>query len=173
MPIPLLPPSFLKAFFPFVCYLSTTVLWVGDQDGLVVDCCKLSGFSLRAFLVWRDTQRIWPENKASVHKQLMSRVENIPEQVFRMRIRTLSSSSSKGPVWMQHWEKAASSSALHIMTLTLSPVRRCLLDANPGCGAQIQPSVWEGCSLWDDPAPQTSATWMLMRAPSDMHKLND
>lgn len=158
-----------------MCYLSTAVLWVGDQDGLVVDCCKLSAFSLRAFLVWRDTHGIWPENKASVHKQLMSRVVNIPEKVFRMRIHysQLFSSSSKGPVRMQHWEKAASSSALQIMTLTLSPVRRCLLDANPGCGAQIHLSVWEGCSLWDDPAPQTSATWMLMRAPSDMHKLND
>lgn len=157
-----------------MCYLSTIVMWVGDQDGLVVDCCKLSGFSLRAFLVWRDTHLEFdPRTKH------LSTSNSCPGWRTSLRKSSgwgfthFSSSSSKGPVRMQHWEKAASSSALQIMTLTLSPVRRCLLDANPGCGAQIHPSVWEGCSLWDDPAPQTSATWMLMRAPSDMHKLND
>lgn len=58
------------------------------------------------------------------------------------------------------------------MTLKGDVTRR-LLDAFPGYGAQIDPSIWEGCSLWNDPAAQTSATWMLMRAPLDVHKLND
>lgn len=165
-----------------------------------MNCCKLSDLisvCLRAWAspVWSATYGICPENKAAVHEQLMSETISTSywfsfmHETFLGCVTSLRRSPELG---ITHFSPRKGNTNIRppdydfnfVSAITATKNRRVSHDIEGECekvSAGCVSRLWcpnrsihlKGCSLWNGPAPQMSATWMLMRAPLDVHKLND